>query len=124
MADPAGTHSDGTVQWGTQIVQIPASTGTNFIANSIRITQATEKIDSKNVNGVVARQVLIEQPFTGSAVLQLADNTVNVPNIGSTFLLQPKANGANVNCKVTQWEIAEEQAGETLYTVEFSKQLN
>ena len=121
--DPAGTHSDGALVWGTQVVTIPTTGGTAYIAEDISIDFDTEVLQSKNENGVVNKEVMIEQPFKGSCTLQLADATTDPPAIGSPFTISPKGGGAALNCKVSKVGQTQGQDSEAKFTIEFRKKL-
>lgn len=122
MADPTGTHSDGSLLWGTQVLAIPTA-GQNYIANDISVDFDTKSIESMNESGVVNKEVLIEQPFTGTATLQLASNTAPVPPIASAFAVT-SLNGVSLSCKVTKAGAKFKQDGETLVDISFKKKLN
>ncbi len=123
MADPAGTHSDGSLLWGTQVLAIPTTSGSNYIANDIKVDFDSKSIESMNESGVVNKEVLIEQPFTGTATLQLSGSTIPTPAIGAAFTIT-SLNSVSLSCKVTKSGLAYKQDGETLVDISFKKKLN
>lgn len=123
MADPAGTHSDGVLLWGTQVLAIPTTSGSNYIANDIKVDFDTDSIANKNISGVEANEVLIEKPFTGTCTLQLASGTIPRPAIGAKFTLTD-LNAVSLSCKVTKSGTAYKVDGESLVDISFKKQMN
>ena len=77
-----------------------------------------------NTVGIVNKEVLIEQPFTGSATLQLAATTTVAPSIGDPFTLVPVGGGTALSCKVSKVGAKMSQDGETKVSIDFRKKIN
>ena len=125
--DPAGTHSDGSLVWGTQEVTIPTAAtpaGEDYIAEGITTDADTKILQSMNAFGVPNKEVIIELPFTGSCTLQLADATIDPPAIGGRFTLTPIGGGTAINCKVSKVGQVRSQDGEAKVSIDFRKVLN
>lgn len=123
MADPAGTHSDGTILWGTQVLAIPTTSGSNYTANDIKVDFGTDVFGNKNISGVAQNEVMIEQPFEGTCTLQLLSAAIPVPAIGAKFTIT-SLNAVSLSCKVSKAGVAYKIDGETLVDISFRKQLN
>lgn len=119
MADPTGTHSDGVLLWGTQILAINS---VNYIANDISVDFDTKSITSMNESGVVNKEVLIEEPFTGTCTLQLAAATTPSPPMASNFSVV-SINAVSLSCKVSKISPVFKQDGESLVNISFKKKL-
>jgi len=124
MADPARTHSDGTLPWGTQKVTIPTGGEDDYIAESISIDADSDVIESKNEFGVVYRDALIETPVTGSCTLQFAGLTTPLPEVGARFTLVPTGGGAAKAFKVKKVGTPQEQSGERKVSIDFREVFN
>lgn len=82
MADPTGTHSDGAIAWGTQVVTI----GTQpFILEKGSFKRGSRKLQTMDQNGLVNAKVHIKDPATNSITLQVPGNTVASPALFSVF---------------------------------------
>lgn len=119
--DPAGTHNDNGLPFGSQALTIPTTGGTPFIADNIDIDKPVKIITGTNEVGVPYREVLVEDAFTGNATLQLPTATTPPPNIGDKFTVK-EAGGASLNCKVSKTGSRFKKDGETLIPIEFRKQ--
>jgi len=98
MPDPAGTHSDGSLQFGTQIVTIGA---VGFVAEDIDYEQGTKPLVRTNQYGVPQAEVLIDEIGTGSCTLQLPAADTTPPAIGGAFTLIDLG-GGSLSMKVSK----------------------
>ena len=119
--DPTGTHSDGTLVFGSQIVTMSSVA---YVADEITYSKDTKPLTNLNQVGVPTKEVLIEQIGTGSMTLQLAASTTVAPAIGSTFSLTPVGGGTALSLKVSKVGQIFKNDGETKLQVEFRDKLN
>ena len=115
--DPAGTHNDNGLPFGSQALPIG---GTTFIADNIDIDHPVKIITGTNEVGVPYREVLVEDAFTGSATLQLPTADTAPPAIAAPFAVK-EAGGATLNVKVSKTGSRFKKDGETLIPIEFRK---
>ena len=77
--------NDGTVPYGSRILNITGSGAGLYIAEDIEITRTVEIIERYNEVGEPSGQVFIPRWVTGTATLQLSGSNPQVPFGGSTF---------------------------------------
>jgi hypothetical protein len=130
MPDPAGTHNDGGMVFGSQIVSVKngAVAIDDYIAENLSLDQDSNVLESKDEYGRPNKETMIEQNPTGSATLQLESATTKLPKIGYTFKIRPiagAADGSNdVTVKIKKVGSAFQQDGETKVSVEIRGKLN
>lgn len=130
MPDATGTHNDGGVAFGSQVLAITFPTGgaaVNYIANNIQPKFTTRIIESHDQLGRPAREVMIEGQPTGTAQLQFSGPTIKVPPINSRFAFRP-VNGASdgsedIAMKVSELGTPFQAQGETFVDISFRKVL-
>ena len=115
MSEPAGTHNDGGLPFGSQLITIGAAA---YIADNIDIDKPCTIITGKNEFNVPFREVLIEDGYTGSATLQLATEATAAPARGAAFTVK-EAGGASLPVKVSKTGSRFKKDGETLVPIEF-----
>lgn len=121
MPDPSGTHNDGGLVFGSQVVTINSVA---YIAESISVDKDTNVIEHSNEYGVPTGQVFIEQVPSGSMTLQLSGSTVAAPAIGSTVTLVPVGGGSAVSFLVKKVGESFSQDAETKVSCDIRKKLN
>jgi hypothetical protein len=126
MSDPARTHSDGVLVFGSQVVTINS---VNYVADSISIDEDTKVLEAMNQSGVVNKDVMIETPRTGSLTLQLLVATDPRPGIAKAVNIFPVgANTANAGealaFKIKKVGQAFQQDGETKVTCDIREKFN
>lgn len=121
MPDATGTHSDGALIFGSQILTINSVA---YIGENISVSLPTKMIESMNEVGVDNKTILIEKKFTGSATLQLASSATVSPSRGHTFSITPVGGGTARQCWVTEVGEAFTQDGETKVSINFVQKLN
>src|ERR1041384_2867187 len=86
--DPAGTHSDGSLQFGSQDVDVETPDGVvTFTAEDISYEKGSKPLTRTDRFGVPVAEVLIDEIGTGSMTLQLPDADTKAPLIGAGFTL-------------------------------------
>jgi hypothetical protein len=98
MPDPAGTHSDGSLQFGSQVVTIG---GVNFVAEDISYELGTKELTRRNQYNVPEAEVLLDDIGTGSMTLQLPAADTAPPLRGDPFTLID-AGGASLPMKISK----------------------
>lgn len=78
------TYNDGSVPYGSQVVTIG---GVAFVAEQINVTEPSNIIERMDELGVPSGQVIIAGFVNGTAVLQLATTSTQLPTFGATFTL-------------------------------------
>ena len=121
ISDPAGTHSDGTLIFGTQLFNIGPLTG--LIADDIDIDDATNVLTRKNNVGVPAAEVQMDDVMTGTATIQLPSATVALPAKGTQFNLVD-VTGTSLPFKVHKWGRKYGSDKETKLKLDFRQKLN
>ncbi len=126
MSDPARTHSDGVLIWGSQTVNINS---VNYNAESITIDEDVKELERENNSGVVVADALIERPRTGSLTLQLLVATNPRPPIGATCNIFPVgANTANageaLSFKIKKVGQAFQQDDQTKVSIDVKEKFN
>lgn len=76
--DPAGTHSDGGMVFGSQIVTTTTG-GVAYIAEDIQVTDPSSRKERLNEVGVPNGAIYIDQAMTMDCTLQLATATTALP---------------------------------------------
>jgi hypothetical protein len=117
MPEPTGTHNDGGLVFGSQVLTIGGET---YVADDINVSFPVKEIVRENEVGVEDADVLIEQPFTGSATLQVLDSTTPVPAVAAAFTIT-SLNGVTLNCKVKDPGIKWGKDAETKISINFKK---
>lgn len=117
MSELTGTHNDGGLAFGTQTVTANSVT---YDTDDIDINFDTTEIERKGIYGIVNADVLIEQPYKGTATFQLATSATARPPIGTYFTLTAD-NSTTIGCKVTSVGNSYKQDGETKFKVGFKK---
>lgn len=79
------TYSDGDMVFGTQVLTIPSTGTATYIGENISIDKPSTVLVSKGTTGNANKKVIIEDPFTGSATLQIATSTTLMPSRGDVF---------------------------------------
>lgn len=119
MPDP-GTHSDGSLAFGTQIVTL--STGA-FVAEDIDYEQGTKSLVRTNEFGVPQAEVLIDEIGTGSMTLQLPSSNTAPPLRGDAFTLIDLGGGSRP-CKISKVGRVSKVDALKMVKVEFRDKLN
>src|SRR5947209_500807 len=97
MPDPAGTHADGAVQFGSQVVQI---NGHNYVFEKIDVKRGTRRILQNNEFGVPKKKVHVKNLIEGTSTLQFPDAAAPSPPtctedpVNGLFALIPAGGGA------------------------------
>ncbi len=92
--DPTGTATDGSLQFGSQILPI---SGIPYVAEDIDIQRGTRELDQNNEVGVPSKQVLARTKKRGTLTLQLPDSTSAGPALFATVPIKPLGGGAAQN---------------------------
>jgi hypothetical protein len=121
MPDPAGTHSDGGMQFGSQIAQIGA---VNFVFEKISVKRGQRRILQNNESGVPKRKVHVRTLIEGSATIQYPDATTASPTQFAVFALVPAGGGTPVNFILEDVGEEFDHEGETKCQITFSEKLN
>ena len=77
-------YNDGAIPYGSRIVTIDTVA---YIAEDIEVTRPTSVIERRNELNEPSGQVLIQDFVTGSATLQLAATSTDIPDLGATFTM-------------------------------------
>lgn len=87
MPDAAGTKNDGGVVFGSQEVSIKDRDDSNqdYILEQFSLDDPSNWVVRKNAVGVPNGQFGVDEVPTGSATLQLADETVKLPKKFAEF---------------------------------------
>lgn len=87
MADPAGTYSDGALKFGSQILTIKDSSGSDvaYIAEDFSLEQGAKFLVTNNEVGVPNKQTGIKEIPTGSATLQFPALDTKEPKLFAEF---------------------------------------
>lgn len=117
MPEPTGTHNDGGLVFGSQVVTIDEET---YVADDISISFPVEEITRKNESGVEDGDVLIEGAYTGSATLQVLDATTPVPAVAAAFQIV-SLNNVTLDCKVKDPGVKWGSGAETKISINFKK---
>jgi hypothetical protein len=124
MADPTGTYRDGSMKFGSQVVIIKDSTGTNtnYIAEEFSLTRGANWSESKNAVGVPNKQLGISQIPTGVMTLQFETENTKEPKLFAEFV----ALGASGNVTLIVSEVGEKytQDGEAKINVTLRAKIN
>jgi hypothetical protein len=115
--DPAGTHNDGGVVFGSQIVTID---GVTYIAEDIDVKFPSKIIERTNEVGVDNGDVTIEKAFTGTMTLQLAAAATPIPPIGKAVTIV-SLNAVSLSAKIIDTGVKFVADGETKVSVSFKK---
>lgn len=124
MPDEAGTKNDGGVVFGSQVLTIndrDASPQT-YIAESFSLDDPANWFVRKNEFGVPNGQVGIDDVPTGSATLQLEDDTVKLPKKYAEFTAV-EVGGTSVTLIVAKVGQAFTSEGETKVTIDLRAKL-
>lgn len=113
----AAIANDGTVQYGSRTLQIPASTGDTFVADNIEISRPSKVIEQTDQLDEPSGQVIVDDFVTGTAQLQYIASTAPPQkgeeftdtfdsDIGSeTFIVQERTDtedkGSEKKCNIT-----------------------
>ena len=85
----AEVKNNGTVQYGSRVLTIGASTGGTggvaFVADNFSVTRPTKTIERTNETDAPSGQATYTTFVTGSATLQLAASTTKAPSLGHEF---------------------------------------
>jgi hypothetical protein len=117
MPDPTGTHNDGGLVWGSQIITIGGKT---YVADDINVQFPIKEITRTNENDVEDGDVLIEGAFTGSATLQVLNSTTPVPPVAGAFTIT-SLNSVTLNCKVKEPGVKFGKGDEAKIPITFKK---
>lgn len=98
MALPYSTSSN--LPWGTRILTIPAG-GSQFICDQFTVEQQGKLIERSTHLGAPNGAVLIRQPYTGSATLQLETTATAFANVSMVFSAWVPQENANLNFFIT-----------------------
>ena len=120
MPDPAGTHSDGSLQFGTQIVTIGTD---NFVAEDINYEKGTKPLVRTDIYGVPTAEVLIDEIGTGQCTLQLPAADTSPPAIGSSFTFIDLG-GASLPVKISKVGRVSKIDALKMVKVEFRDKMN
>lgn len=110
-------YNDGTVQYGSQVLVIPKTTGSNYVADDIEITQPTNVIERTDELGEPSGQVLVAGFVTGTATLQLATG-ITPPDLGDLLTI------ATVDYIVSEVGATEVKDGEKKCRISFRKKVS
>jgi hypothetical protein len=123
MPDPAGTHQDGGVQYGSQKTTMKDVTGTNadYVLKNININYPANKLVRLNEVGVPDGQVFIDQIDNGTATGQFGTSTQKLPKKYEKFNLLPRGGGSPVAWKVESVSDSWIQDGEATFSITFTK---
>src|SRR6056300_1323111 len=80
----AAVSNDGSVQYGSRTIQIPASTGDTFVADNVEVTRGTNVIEQTDQLGEPSGQVIVDAFVTGTAQIQMIAST-DPPLLGEEF---------------------------------------
>jgi hypothetical protein len=125
--DPSGTHADGAMQFGSQLVQINS---VNYVFEKISVKKGQRRIQQNDIYGVPNKKVHVRTLTEGTATLQFPNATAPSPPTAAVsgalaqFALVPAGGGAAVNflCEDASEEFDHE--GETKCNISFSEKLN
>lgn len=95
-----------TLPYGTRVITV-ATVG--YIANSFTTSQSLNVIDRQDALGAPNGAIGIRQPITGSASLQLATASTQIPDAGDEF--GTLVDGVSITFFITERSLPEEQAG-------------
>ncbi len=118
--DPTGCHSDGSLQFGSQIVTISTVA---FVAEEISYEKGSTPLVRNNQYGIPQAEVLKEDIGTGSATLQLPTSTTAAPTIGQAFTILD-VGGATISVKVSKVGRTFKDADLVKLPIEFRDKLN
>jgi len=119
----AAVSNDGSVQYGSRTVQIPASTGDTFVADNIECNRPTNTIEQTDEIGEPSGQVLVAGFVTGSAQLQMIAST-DAPVLGEEFAVTFDATIGSETFIVSSVSQPETKDGEKKCNIEFRKKIN
>lgn len=87
MPDPAGTKTDGSIKFGSQVLTIQDSAGVDqqYIADDFSLDGKSNWLVSKNQNGVPNKQVGMRDVRTGTATLQFPTDATKAPKQFAEF---------------------------------------
>jgi len=109
MPDPTGTHSDGAIAWGTQVLTI---NGQQFTLEKGSMKRGTRKLQTMDGFGRVNAKVYVEDPITDTITLQVPGSTIEAPAIGATVPIVPLGGGAAINFMIS--EVGEETGNDAV----------
>ena len=95
-----------TLPYGTRVITV-ATVG--YIANSFTTSQSLNVIERQDTLGAPNGAIGIRQPITGSASLQLASTTTQIPDAGDEF--STTVDSTAITFFITERSTPEEQAG-------------
>lgn len=117
----APVKNDGAIAFGSRTVQIPTTTGSTFVAESVSFDQPTEVYEQRDEQGDPDGQVIYNGFITGSMTLLLG-SADTLPAVGDEF--STNIGGAAADCIVTSVGEAEGNADAKKVTVGIRKLLN
>ena len=123
MPDPAGTHADGSIAFGTQASQFGGAPPT-FVFEKISTKRGQRRIQQNNIYGVPAKKIHVTTLLEGSATLQYPDATTPSPAQFAVFPLTPAGGGAAINFILEEIGEEFEHEGETKCNITFAIKLN
>lgn len=125
MPDAAGTKNDGGMVFGSQVLTIPNvdALDTDYIAESFSLKAPSSWTVSQDANGVPNKQFGRREVRTGSAALQLEDNTTKLPLLFAEFTAT-EVGGSTVTLIVSDVGEAFDQNGETKVSIEVREKLS
>lgn len=121
MADPAGTHTDGGILFGSQVVQINS---VNYVFEKISAKKGQRRILQMNESGVPSKKAHVRTLTEGSATLQYPTQTSPSPPQFSVFQLVPAGGGAALSYILEDVGEEFDHEGETKCQITFSEKLN
>jgi hypothetical protein len=124
MSDAAGTKNDGGVVFGSQILSINDrdDSAQDYIAEQFSLEDGSNWFVRKNEVGVPNGQVGVDEVPTGSATLQLADDSVKLPKKYAVFTAV-EVGGSTVSLIVAKVGEAFTQDGETKVTIDIRAEI-
>ena len=125
MPDAAGTKNDGGVVFGSQVLSIADRDGSpqDYIAESFSLDDPSNWFVRKGVVGVPNGQFGVDDVPTGSATLQLEDDTVKLPKKYDEFSAL-EVGGSSVDLIVARVGQAFTNDGETKVTIDIRAKLS
>jgi hypothetical protein len=119
----AAVANDGSVQYGSRVIKIPVTTGTDFVFDNCEVVRPTNVIEQTDENGEPSGQVIVDAFVTASGVCQMQAST-DAPVLGEECSITWDATIGAETFIVTSVSQPESKDGEKKCNVEFRKKYN
>ena|ERR1700676_4852724 len=120
MADPAGTKTDGAIQFGSQLVQIG---GVNYTLEKGSLKRGSRRILQSNIWGVPWKKAHVKTLAEGSGTLQYPTASAVSPALFVNFTAVPAGGAAPVTLVLEETGEEYDHEGETKCSITFSELL-